>query len=462
MKSFHARVAGLVLAAAGLALGGALLNTALAGAAPEVSKFLTLDNGLKVFLLESRGLPLVSIVAAVNCGSKDETTATSGLAHLLEHYCLVRGTTARSGEEISRQVRSHGASFNARTSQDLMMFEICLPAVFADFGLANQKEILFDLKITPAEVEAERTVILEELNLIADDPVKAATSLVFQKVFASHPYGNPLQGTRDSLNSLTANDLEDFHRTYFVPANTGLAVVGDFSLPEMEQKVRSVFGGLPSVPFKPPRIAKAPAPAKDIDLTVEMDVSKAYCLIGMAGPDYDSPDQYAVDALAEVLGQGFNPMLNSALRGARDLVETVSMNYSSLKQGGLILATLSLDPKNLAAAKREALKFLRSSRSLNFSPDDILGEDQFYAFDYLQSAKNQIRFQMYRGQERGLNIAASLARYLLLWNGSVERNFLESIEKLSSSDLRQVAGKYLGGGKKVVVSIIPRKKGKGS
>lgn len=461
MKSSRARVAGRFLAAAGLALGGAFLAAALAGAEPEVSKFLALDNGLKVFLLESRGLPLVNIVAAVNCGSKDETTAASGLAHLLEHYCLVRGTNARSGEEISRQVRSHGAFFNARTSQDLMMFEMCLPAAFADFGLANEKEILFDLKITPAEVEAERAVILEELNLIADDPVKAATSLVFQNVFASHPYGNPLQGTPDGLKSLTAPNLEDFHRTYFVPANTSLAVVGDFSLPEMEQKVRSVFGGLPSSPFKPPQIPAAPPLPKDIDLTVEMDISKAYCLIGMAGPDYDSPDQYAVDALAEVLGQGFNPMLNSALRGARDLVETVSMNYSALKHGGLILVTLSLDPKTLAVAKHEALKFLRSTRSLNFSPDDILGEEQFYAFDYLQSAKNQIRFQMYRGQERGLNVASSLARYLLLWNGQVERNFLRSIERLSSSDLRQAAGKYLGGGKKVVVSIVPRKKGKG-
>jgi len=446
--------------AAGLALGALFLTAVLAAAEPEASKFLTLDNGLKVFLLESRGLPLVNIVAAINCGSKDETAATSGLAHLLEHYCLVRGTNSHTGEEISRDVRSHGAFFNARTSQDLMMFEMCLPAAFADFGLANQKEILFDLKITPAEVEAERSVVLEELNLIADDPVKAATSLIFQSVFASHPYGSALQGTRDSLKALTAQDLEAFHRAYFVPSNTGLAVVGDFSLRDMEMKVRSVFGGLPSVPFKPPQIPAAPVLPRDIDLTVEMDVNKAYCLIGMAGPDYDSPDQYAVDALAEVLGQGFNPMLNSALRGARDLVETVSMNSSALKHGGLILVTLSLAPKNLKAAKREALKFLRSSRSLNFSPDDILGDDQFYAFDYLQSAKNQIRFQMYRGQERGLNIAVSLARYLLLWNGSAERNYLQSIEKLSSSDLRQAAGKYLSGGKKVVVSIVPQKKGK--
>jgi zinc protease len=461
MSLVRTRVAAGFLAAAGLALGGAFLAAALDGAEAEVSKVLTLDNGLKVFLLERRGLPLVNIAAAVNCGSKDETTATSGLAHLLEHYCLVRGTSVRSGEEIGRQVRSRGAYFNARTGQDLMLFEMSLPSSYVDFGLSNQKEILFDLKITPAEVEAERVVVLEELNLIADDPVKAATSLVFQKVFASHPYGNPLQGTPEGLKSLTPSVIEDFYRSFFVPANASLAVVGDFDLPEMEQKVRSVFGGLPAAAFKPRQIPAAPALAKDIDLTLEMDVTKATSLIGMAGPDYDSPDQYAADALAEVLGRGFNPMLNSALRGSRDLVETVSMSYSALKHGGLILVNMGLNPKNLAAANREALKFLRSARSLNFSPDDILGEEQFYAFDYLQSAKNQIKFQMYSGQERGLNVASSLARYLLLWDGGAERNFLRSIEKLSSSDLRHAAGKYLGGGKKVVVSIVPRKKGKG-
>ena len=429
-------------------------------AEPEVSKFLTLDNGLRVFLMEQRRLPLVNISVAADCGSKDETERTSGLAHLLEHSALFRGTATRTGAEISRQVRSHGAYFNARTGQDLIQFETSLPAAAAEFGLANLKDILFDLRLSPEEVETERAVILKELNLIADDPVRRAAGIVFEKLFGSHPYALPLQGKSESLARLTAEDVQTFARTYFVPANMSLALVGDMSLAEMESLVRKVFGPTPARAFSRPVIPLAVQPPEDVDITLEMDVAKAYCLIGMLGPDYNHSDQYAVEMLTQVLGRGVNPMLKAALRGTRDLAETVSMSYSAMARGGLILLTLTLDPKNLAPAKRETLRYLRSARGLNFSPDDVRGEEQFFAFDFLGSAKNQIRFQLFRGQERGLNVASSLARYLLLQEGSQDRNYLKSIEKLSSSDLRQAAARYLGGGRKVVVSVVPRAKDK--
>ncbi len=427
---------------------------------PEVSKYLTLDNGLRVFLLEQRRVPLLNIAAAINCGTKDETDRTSGLAHLLEHSALFRGTTTRTGVEISRDVRRHGAYFNARTGQDLIQFETSLPTQEAEFGLANLKDILFDLRLSPEEVETERGVILNELNLIADDPVRRAAGIVFEKVFAAHPYALPLQGRSESLARLTAQDIEAFARTYFVPGNMSLALVGDMPLAEMESLVRTVFGAVPARALSRPVIPQAAQPSEDADITLEMDVAKAYCLIGMLGPDYNHSDQYAVEMLTQVLGRGVNPMFNAALRGNRDLAETVSMSYSAMARGGLILVTLTLDPKNLNAAKREALNYLRSSRGLNFSPDDIRGEEQFYAFDFLGSAKNQIRFQLYRGQERGLNVASSLARYLLLQEGSQDRNYLKSIEKVNSSDLRQAAGRYLGSGRKVVVSVVPRAKDK--
>jgi zinc protease len=441
-----------------LVLAGLACLSLQAAAAPdpEISKFFTLDNGLKVFLLERHVSPLVSFVVAVNCGSKDETPRTSGLAHLLEHCALFRGTATRSGEEIGRQVRRRGAFFNARTGLDLTEFETCLPSSEAEFGLTNLKDILFDLRIVQPEVEAEAAVILQELNLVADDPFRRGLGLVYGNVFSGHPYALPLQGTPETLSALTADDLRAFYESHFSPANMGLAAVGDFSLPDMEARVRAVFGSVPAPPRSAASLKPAPPPERDVEMTVEMDVQKAYCFVGMAGPDFNHPDKYALDALAQVLGRGFNPLLNSALRGSRDLVETVSMSYSALKYGGLVLVSLTLDPSTLAAARRETLKFLRSSRNLNFGPQDMPGDERFFAFDYLGSAKNQIRFEMYRSQERGLSVASGLARYLLLGDPSIDRNYLQSVDRLTTSDLRQAAGRYLSGGKKVVVSIVPR------
>ena len=427
-------------------------------AKPQEKSF-SLDNGMKIFLYERHTLPMLNVVAAVNAGSKNETEETSGVAHLLEHYILFRGTELRSGSEISRDIRRHGAYFNAHTGQDLAMFEISLPSAHADFALQNQKEILFNLKFVQAEIDAEKDVIFEEISQIEDDPFRFASALVYQNLFKGHPYQRPVYGKKETLQAMTLKQLEDFYKTYFHPANCALAVVGDFTIKDMEDKVRAVFGAVKREPFTPPKFEKAVPSDKAVELEQELDVQEAYLVVGMLGPDYNSPDQFAMDVLTEVLGRGIRPMLNVALRGERDLINGVSMSYITLKYGGASIVYFTLEPKNLAAAKRQALQYLRQkARSENYARADVYGEAQMYAFDYLESAKNQIRFSIQQAQEDGLVLATSLAMHAILSEGAASVNYLENIGKISTPDLRKVAAKYLSPGGYVVVSIVPKKK----
>jgi zinc protease len=424
-----------------------------------VEKSFTLDNGMKVSLYERHTLPMLNVVAAVNAGSKDETEETSGLAHLLEHYILFRGTEVRSGSEISRDIRRHGAYFNAHTGQDLALFEISLPSDFAEFALRNQKEILFDLKFSQPEMDAEKDIILEELNQIEDDPFRFATALVYQNLFKGHPYQKPIFGKKESLKAITLEQLEGFYKKYYHPANCALAIVGDFALKDMEEKIRAVFGPIKKEAFAPAKIEKVGLPEKTIDVEQVLDVQEAYLAIGVVAPDYNSPDQFAVDVLTEILGRGIRPMLNAALRGERDLINGVSMTFIGLKYGGACVIYFTLDPKNLSAAKRQAVQYIRQrARSENYAKSDVYGEGQMYAFDYLESAKNQIRFNTQQAQEDGLGLASSLAMYMLLNEGSDMLNYLENIGKVDTSDLRKAAAKYLSKGEYVIVSIVPKKK----
>jgi len=424
-----------------------------------VEKQFSLDNGLKVFLYERHNLPLVHIVAAVNAGSKDETDETNGLVHLLEHYILFRGTESRSGSDIAGDIRRHGAYFNAHTGQDMAVFEISLPAEAADFGLANQKEILFDLKIEDQELDSEKEVILEELRQIRDDPFRYASALCYQAVFADHPYGRPVYGKAENIRSLTASQLTRFYRAYFVPANCAVAIVGDFDLKEMESKVRAVFGAVPKADFSPAPFSP-PAPLKKtVEIEEELDVQEAYLVIGTAGPDFNSTDQYACDILTEILGRGISPLLYRPLKAQRDLINTAGMSYITLAHGGVFEVYITLDPKRLTAAKSQALQFLRQVRGENFSRDDVYGEAKMYAYDYLGSAKNQISFGTQKALENGLSLAGSLAMFMLLQRSDVEPlNYLDNIRKVSSSDLRKIAAKYLSRAEYALVSIVPKKK----
>ena len=444
-----------------LALALSTLNALAIGlwGAEEAANYFVLANGLKVFLLEKRNVPLVNVAAAVGLGSKDETSETSGIVHILEHYVLFRGTETRSASEVSRDVRRHGAYLNAHTGQDLAYFEISVPTSASDFALSNQKEILFHLKITQEELEAEKEIVLEEFRQLEDDPFKYAASLAYQNLFRGHPYANPLIGDPEVIKNLTQEKVAALYGRYFVPPNCSLAVVGDFSLKEMEERVRQVFGDVRGEAPPPLKFEPAQPPEKAVDLDVEMDVQKAYLVVAAQGPDFNNPEQYAMDVLTEVLGRGVNPLLYSALnQGPRKLVETIMMAYQSHKYGGAVLAFFTLDPKNLGMAKREAVNYLKRTREGYFSPEDIPGEQQMFAFDHLGSAKNQIKYNAYQSQERGLSMAVSLAQFMILRDGQTESNYLENIDRVKSGDLRKIAGKYFGRANYVLVSIIPKKK----
>ena len=422
------------------------------------TKYFELENGLQIFLYEKHTLPLLNLCIAVDLGTKDESDETNGLVHILEHCILFRGTEFRSGAEISQDIRRHGAYFNAHTRRDLSTFEISLPLEYADFALKNQKEILFNLKLTQEELDEEKKVILEEVSQFQDDPLKYATSLVYQNLFKDHPYQKPLHGTKEIIEALTVEQIEKFYRKFFVPNNCALAVVGDFKIEEMEEKTKDIFGDLKKARIAPVKYKKVRTWKKTVEIEQEMDVNQAYLVIGMIGPDFNHPDQYSIDVLTEILGRGLNPMLNYPLRGRRDLAHNISMVYSALKYGGVVLIYITLDPKNISSAKREAIQFLKETRSMNYSKKDYTGESRFHAFDYLESAKNQIKFKSHQAQEKGFNIASSLATFMLLHEDEERGNYLENIEKTSSSDLRKAAGKYLSRGRYVITSIVPKKK----
>jgi predicted Zn-dependent peptidase len=428
-----------------------------AGSAPPRNKSLILENGLRVALVEKRSLPLIAISAAVDVGVKDEPPEANGLLHVLEHCILFRGTERRSGAEVGRDVRRNGAYFNANTGLDTASFDISLPSDRVDFGLANQKEILFDFDISAEELAIEKEVILEELRMVADDPWRRSASLVAQALFPGHPYGRPVTGTEEDIRALTLERLKEFHAAYFVPGNIALAVVGDLPIETMEAKVRAVFGSVPKgPPAQSSRPEKAPLLEKDSEIREEMDVKEAYLTIGFVGPDYNHQDQYAIDLLVEILGRGINPMLNSALRARRDLVQSVSMSYVPLRAGGIVMAVFTLDPKDVRMAKSEALGFLRGARELNFAASDHFGEARTFAYDFLEAARNQVRFSARKGGESSLQMAGSLARHILLGDGR-GRDFMEAMGRVSSSDLREAAARYFGKGDSVVVAIVPKK-----
>jgi predicted Zn-dependent peptidase len=427
----------------------------LAGAGSD--REFVLDNGLRVFLYEKRDVPLVHIVAGFNVGSKDETEETSGLVHLLEHCLLFRGTATRTAGEVAAEIRRHGAYFNGNTGHDLSVFEISLAAEHAEFGLRNQKDVLFGPALSQDDLDGEKEVLLEEFSQMEDDPERAATDLVLQALFAGHPYGRSVYGRREVIAAATSETLRAFHRRFFVADNCVLAVVGDFDGADMERRVREIFGSLPKTGFQAPTLPMVAALKKSFSRRVEHDVKEGYLLLGFAAPDYNGTDRHTMSVLVEALGRGVNPLLAAYLHSQRDSVQHVTMGYLPLRYGGAAVVSIKAEPRDLPALERLALTFLKQVHTASFSKKDFLSpEAELAAFDYLEMAKNQIRFASGQAEESGLTLAGSFVRFMLLNTREKPGRYLDGIGRVDSSDLRKAAARFLGRGDSAAVSIVPR------
>ena len=416
---------------------------------------LELKNGLQVFLYKKPTLPLTHFVFAFNVGSKDETDKTNGIVHILEHCILFRGTKAVQNQDFYQELRLHGAYCNAHTGRDLSIFEMTVPSEHSEFAFRTLREILFDFNLNQKELDNEKEVILEELNNIQDDPYKTAISIIYQNIFHNHAYENPIYGKKEIIKELTAEDVMRFYDDYFVPSNCALAVVGDLSLDQMKEKIKSMLENIQKTGADRKEFEETEPLKKTLKKNMNMDVEMAYLAIGLNAPGYNSPDQYAADLLAEIFGQGYNPLINQPMLRRRIAAHSINMSYYCDKYGGALTLFIGMDPKDINAAESEITKYLKNSHKLNYSKTDYEPDDQFYAFDILQSAKNRIKFNAEAAEEKGLLIGQSLVRYMLMNEIQDRGDYLGRIEKLNSSDIRQAAGRYLSQKGKVIVKILP-------
>lgn len=426
---------------------------------PETKEInFTLDNGLKVLLIDRPGSPLVSLVLAVGFGSRDESPSMYGLAHLLEHNLLFRGERSKPVEEIHSELKRIGAWVNGHTGLDATLFELSVPKKEVEAGIKNFVDLIFNFHLGEEDLAREKQVILEEMNLQASEPLSLALALAYEYLFPEHAYGHPLIGRPEIIQQLTLDQVIKTHRDYYSPANSTLAVVGDLRASRIEELIKDYFGQIKREKKARPAI-QAPSPLeKTARIEKEMDEQQSHLLFACRAPNISSHDQYAFDLLATIMGQGFNPLLVLALGSRRISVANLYVSYNSHMYSGILLIHLVLDPKNVNSAEKEVSRWLRQLHQENFSPNDVLGEARDYIFDFLTSAKRQVQLNAERSLEDGLKLASSVALYLLLLEGTTLPPYLETIEKINSTDLRRAASKYLSRPEMVIIVINPIKK----
>ncbi|CAN5892694.1 pitrilysin family protein [soil metagenome] len=279
----------------------------------------TLPNGLRVITEEMPSLRSVAIGCWVDTGTRDEKPPEAGASHFLEHL-LFKGSEQLSARAIAETFDAMGAESNAFTSKDYT----CFWARLLDQDLSTGLEVLAEMIQRPAfrqkEIDAERQVVIEEINMNEDDPSDVAFEEFTQAVFEGHPLEAPVLGTRQSIGDMTRKDIAGYWQRRYTAGSTVVAMAGSVEHDSVVKLVDSLFGEWSGDAIDHHMAASEPAPKVRL---VERDTEQAHLVIGGSGIDRADDRRWAFQVLHHVLGGGMSSRLFEEIREQRGLAYAV-------------------------------------------------------------------------------------------------------------------------------------------
>jgi zinc protease len=390
-----------------------------------------LKNGLTLLLLEKHGVPLVNLTAIVKSGAAADPAGQEGLASVTAGL-LRRGTAKRTAQQFAAELDYMGGALGTAAGFD----STNVSAEFLAKDLAHGLDLFADALLHPvfpqSEVDKLLTRTLDSIKGAKDNP-QSVIGLYFQGyLYGSHPYGRSEIGNELSLKRIQRDAIVKFHETNFVPANTILAVAGEFQTPEMEKQLEEVFGSWPAMPAPHAAIPTlAPVKGKKLLLVDKPDATQTYFCIGNVGIAETDPDRVAVEVVNTVFGERFTSMLNEALRVESGLTYGAGSGFDSRKAPGPFVISSFTKTETTTKAVDMALQVLGKLHKDGLSPDQ------------LASAKNYIKGQFPPSIETSAQLAALIAYYEFAGLGDDEVNQLEArVDAVTPEIARRVIEKH--------------------
>ncbi len=276
----------------------------------------SLSNGLTVIFVEDHTVPVISYQTFVRAGSVDEEPGKTGIAHLFEHL-MFKGTEKYGSKEFFKKLETRGASVNAYTTRDYTVYHETFIPPLLDTVIELESDRLANLKVTQKALDIEKQIVFEERRLRTENsPSGKMNEALWNSAFRLHPYQNPIIGYPLDLARLTAEDLNDFFKTYYIASNIALVVVGDFEPNEVLKKIKKAYGELPEQ--KPPERKIVAEPNRESETRLQLYDHVASDRLMIAYPIVSAFDDeaYSLDVLANILFEGTHS------RGQLSLVES--------------------------------------------------------------------------------------------------------------------------------------------
>lgn len=407
-----------------------------------------LPNGLTI-VAQQMPVEAVNLSLWLNVGSALESNAINGMAHFLEHM-IFKGSQRLSIGEFERRVEARGAVTNAATSQDYTEYYITTaPKDFAELA-PLQIDIVLNSSIPDDAFELERLVVLEEIRRSDDNPRRRTFQRVTETAFDRLPYRRPVLGTVEVISQLSAQQMRDFHATWYQPQSITAVAVGN--LPE-EELIEIVANGFTAAstrhpsPVEPSASHPSEPPFTEIVRRefVDDSLQQARLVMVWRVPGLDRlSDTYALDVLAAILAQGRTSRLIAELREQKSLVTQISASNMTQQLQGTFYISAQLPAENL-----EMVEAAIASHIHKLQTEPVLESE-------IARIRTQVANRFIFSNETPSDRANLYGYYqALLGNLEPALNYPANIQALEAHDLLAAAQKYLSPSAYGVVTIKP-------
>ena len=386
-----------------------------------------LPDGPRVISARLPGMRSLSVAVYVMVGSRGETRAKSGLAHFMEHITFKGTDWLPTTREVSDAIEGVGGSSNAATDRETTVYWTRLPIREAELGVRVLSELTLHPKLRSEDIAHEREIIIDEIKSYRDDPAQFIHNVWDEAWFGDTPLGWEIAGDETSVRALTDEDIRTFWSRSYRPSNMVVALAGDIGHDDAVELVDRTFGrGSGPVPSYLP----APDGPYERMRLEHRHTAQAHVVLGLPGLPRDHLDQWTLDLLNTVLGDGTSSRLFMKIREEEGMAYDVHSFQTDYADAGLLQVYMGVDADDVVPATRGVLAELSRLR------------DELVPAAELERARN---FTLGRLELR-LEESRSMASFLGSQEALHERvmtmdEVIEALRGVTAEDIQALAGR---------------------
>jgi predicted Zn-dependent peptidase len=328
-----------------------------------------LGNGIRVVTAPMPQVGSVSCFVMLAAGSRYETPESKGIAHFAEHM-FFKGTERRpTARSISAEIDAIGGEFNAFTGKELTGYYVRCATETRDVALDVLTDMLLHSRFDPEEIEKERGVILEEMNVYLDTPQRYVGNVYDRLLYADQPLGWDILGTKETVEGATRETFTTYLDTWYRPERMVVGVAGRLGDGLME-RLEELLGGIEPRDTGIPTPVELPPDGSRVLIHTKSS-EQAHLILGVRGYPIGHPNRYALQLLSVVLGSGMSSRLFTEVREKRGLGYYIHAGATSYTDAGTFYASAGVDVSRIDEAIATILGELRKIAAEPVPADEL-------------------------------------------------------------------------------------------